>query len=83
MNRLSSFLHSKSILQANANHWRTDVVSGIGIFLFLYLLQPFGISQYQGNTLLMCLGFGAMTVLCSVALYGSFSLAERQKENGR
>ena len=86
MNRLSSFLHSKSILQANANHWRTDVVSGIGIFLFLYLLQPFGISQYQGNTLLMCLGFGAMTVcvqwLCTALFFGRTSKRKRQITNG-
>ena len=86
MNRLSSFLHSKSILQANTNHWRTDVVSGIGIFLFLYLLQPFGISQYQGNTLLMCLGFGAMTVcvqwLCTALFFGRTSKRKRQITNG-
>ena len=30
--------------------------------MFLYLLQPFGISQYRGNTFLMCLGFCVMTI---------------------
>ena len=30
--------------------------------MFLYLLQPFGISQYRGSIFLMCLGFCLMTI---------------------
>ena len=62
MSRLTSFLHSRCTIQTNATSWRTSVALGVGIFLFLYLLQPFGISQYRGNTFLMCLGFCVMTI---------------------
>ena len=62
MNRVVSFLRSRHTVQSNANSWRTSVALGVGIFLFLYLLQPFGISQYQGSIFLMCLGFCVMTV---------------------
>lgn len=62
MNRLVSFLRSRHTVQSNANSWRTSVALGVSIFLFLYLLQPFGISQYQGSIFLMCLGFCVMTV---------------------
>ena len=62
MNRVVSFLRSRHIVQSNANSWRTSVALGVGIFLFLYLLQPFGISQYRGSIFLMCLGFCVMTV---------------------
>ena len=57
MSRLSSFLRSKYDLQSNTASWRVSLALGSGIFLLLFLLQPFGISQYQGNIFLMCLGF--------------------------
>ena len=62
MSRLTSFLRSKCTIQTNATSWRTSVALGVGIFLFLYLLQPFGISQYRGSIFLMCLGFCIMTI---------------------
>lgn len=62
MRRLTSFLHSRCTIQTNATSWRTSVALGVGIFLFLYLLQPFGISQYRGSIFLMCLGFCLMTI---------------------
>ena len=62
MSRLTSFLHSRCTIQTNATSWRTSVALGVGIFLFLYLLQPFGISQYRGSIFLMCLGFCLMTI---------------------
>ena len=62
MRRLTSFLHSRCTIQTNATSWRTSVALGVGIFLFLYLLQPFGISQYRGSIFLMCLGFCFMTI---------------------
>ena len=62
MSRLTSFLRSRYTVQTNASSWRTSVALGIGIFLFLYLLQPFGISQYKGSIFLMCLGFCVMAI---------------------
>lgn len=62
MSRLIAFLRSRSTLQTNATSWRTSVALGGGIFLFLYLLQPFGISQYRGSIFLMCLGFCVLAV---------------------
>mgnify|MGYP001007408937 CR=1 FL=1 len=62
MSRLTSFLHSRCTIQTNATSWRTSAALGVGIFLFLYLLQPFGISQYRGSIFLMCLGFCLMTI---------------------
>lgn len=62
MSRLTSFLHSRCTIQTNATSWRTSVALGVGIFLFLYLLHPFGISQYRGSIFLMCLGFCLMTI---------------------
>lgn len=62
MSRLTSFLRSKYMIHANASSWRTSVALGVGIFLFLYLLQPFGISRYRGSIFLMCLGFCVMTI---------------------
>lgn len=71
MSKFSSFLQRRYPFQSEAPSWRSFVASGGGIFLLLYLLQPFGISQYQGNTWLMCLGYGVLTSLvhwgCSVA----------------
>ena len=62
MSRLTSFLRSKYMIHTNASSWRTSVALGVGIFLFLYLLQPFGISRYRGSIFLMCLGFCVMTI---------------------
>lgn len=63
MTRLYTFMQRKYPFQSGASSWRSYVVSGGIIFLLLYLLQPFGISQYQGNMLLMCLGYGVLTSL--------------------
>ena len=62
MSRLSSFLRSKYDLQSNTASWRVSLALGSGIFLLLFLLQPFGISQYQGNIFLMCLGFCILAI---------------------
>lgn len=86
MSRLSSFLRSRCTLQGNATSWRTSVASGGGIFLFLYLLQPFGISQYRGSIFLMCLGFGVLTAcvlwLGSVLFFKTLSYRKIAVTNG-
>lgn len=41
------------------------ITAGIVIFLMLYLLQPFGFSQFRGNKFLVALGFGVITSICN------------------
>lgn len=86
MRRLTSFLHSRCTIQTNATSWRTSVALGVGIFLFLYLLQPFGISQYRGSIFLMCLGFCLMTIfvqwLCAFFFFKRPSRKDAPITNG-
>ena len=52
------------------SHWLKDcALYCVIVILILYFLQPFGLSQYQGNKLLLALLFGAVTFGCC-ALYG-------------
>ena len=46
--------------------YRSITIVGFFIFLFLYLLQPFGMSQYPGSSLMMCLGFGLVTIVMGI-----------------
>ena len=53
-----------------SKHWlRDSVIYGVIIWAILYLLQPFGFSQYQGNKCLVAAAFGLVTMVCYV-LYG-------------
>ena len=76
MSRLSSFLRSKYDLQSNTASWRVSLALGSGVFLLLFLLQPFGISQYQGNIFLMCLGFCILAIavqrICAALFFSCF-----------
>ena len=55
---------------AQSSHWlRDSVIYGLIIWAILYLLQPFGFSQYQGNKCLVAAAFGVVTMVCYV-LYG-------------
>ena len=55
---------------AQSSHWLRDrVIYGLIIWAILYLLQPFGFSQYQGNKCLVAAAFGVVTMVCYV-LYG-------------
>ena len=38
------------------------------VFLLLFFLQPFGISEYDGNKFLVSLAFGLVTFVCCLAL---------------
>nr|WP_321522748.1 LytTR family DNA-binding domain-containing protein [uncultured Macellibacteroides sp.] len=44
--------------------WKSAVVVGFCIFLFLYIFQPLGLNQFPGNKFLYTLGFGFITVVC-------------------
>lgn len=51
------------------NNWfRSSLSSAVIVFLILYLLQPFGISNYNGNKLLFCLGYGVVTFCVSAPM---------------
>ena len=53
-----------------SNHWlRDSVIYGVIIWAILYLLQPFGFSQYQGNKCLVAAAFGLVTMVCYI-VYG-------------
>lgn len=74
MHRFTEFLHSKCPLQANVSSLRSLLALGTGIFILLYLFQPFGISNYSGSIFLMCLGVGILSScvqgLCSLLFLG-------------
>lgn len=76
LSKLSSFLRSKCNLQSNTASWRISLALGSGIFLLLFLLQPFGISQYRGNTFLMCTGFCILAVsvqrICAALFFNRY-----------
>lgn len=59
-----SFLTRKYPLSQSSHLLRDCAVFGIIVFLILYVLQPFGMSVYCGNKLLMSLLFGAITFGC-------------------
>jgi len=53
-----------------SQHWLRDgFIYGLMIWAILYLLQPFGLSMYQGNKFLISAAFGLITAVCYV-LYG-------------
>jgi len=50
-------------------------ITGVGIFvtLFLYLIQPFGLSNYPKNPFWICLWFGIVTIVAGI-VYDLFGL---------
>ncbi len=44
------------------------MLAAVIVFLILLFLQPFGISEYEGNKFIMSLAFGLVTFVCSVAM---------------
>ncbi|MFK7983118.1 MAG: LytTR family DNA-binding domain-containing protein [Saprospiraceae bacterium] len=53
-------------------------ILGVGVFvtLFLYLLRPFDLNYYSGNLLVVCIGFGALTIFAGLSydLFGIYVL---------
>lgn len=53
-------------------------IIGVGVFvtLFLYLLRPFGLDNYQNGKLLICIKFGLLTVFAGLTydLFGLYVL---------
>lgn len=63
------FLNRKYPFQRNGNWIKDCLTYCFIVFLILYLLQPFGLSLYQGSKLLVALLFGGVTFLCCL-VYG-------------
>ena len=62
---MSFFTRTYPFMQSG--HWLRDcVLYGVGIWAILYLLQPFGFSNYQGNKFLTAVIFGLVTWGCCV-----------------
>ena len=61
-----SFLSRKYPWQERGPWIRDYVLDCVIVFLILYILQPFGFSQYGGSKLLASVLFGAVTFLCCV-----------------
>ncbi len=64
MNKLIELLRSPYPMLYQ--RWKVVVIPSGIIFLILYLLQPFGISQIQGSKFLMTLGSAGIAALSSV-----------------
>lgn len=64
-----SFLTRKYPFTINRNWIREAGLDSFIVFLILYLLQPFGFSNYQGNKLLIAALFGLVTFFCCI-IYG-------------
>jgi len=48
------------------SYFKNVIFISLFIAFFLYIFQPFGLSEFEGNTFLICLGFGAMTLLSQI-----------------
>ena len=51
-------------LELNGNPTKEGLLAAAIVFLLLFLMQPFGINDYEGNKLVVCLAFGLITFVC-------------------
>ena len=63
-----SILTRKYPFELNDHPFKEGLVAFAIVFLILFFLQPFGISEYEGNKFLVCLAFGLVTFVCCLAL---------------
>lgn len=63
MNKLRTFWHSP--YPQLYQRWKSVVIPAVIIFLILYLLQPFGISQMKSGKLVMTLGAACVSLTAS------------------
>ncbi len=64
-----SFLTRTYPFKQREHRVKDGLIYGVAIWAILYLLQPFGFSQYRGNKFVAALLFGLITFCCST-LYG-------------
>ena len=69
MNKLAELLHSP--YPVLCQRWKTVLISSVIVFLIVYLLQPFGISQMHSEyKIIILLGYGVVSsIALSVTLY--------------
>lgn len=73
-----SILKRKYPFEINDHQVKEGLIAFAIVFLLLFFLQPFGISEYDGNKLLVSLAFGLITFGCCIALE-SFIVVPLQK----
>ena len=62
-----SFLKRKYPFEINDHPVKEGLIAFVIVFLLLFFLQPFGISEYDGNKFLVSLAFGLVTFVCCLA----------------
>ena len=75
---MASLLKRKYPFQLNGSPAKEALLAFTIVFLILFLLQPFGVSEYKGSRFLICLAFGLVTFVCSLAM-DSFIAVPLQK----
>lgn len=63
-----SILKRKYPFELNDHPVKEGLFAFAIVFLLLFFLQPFGISEYEGNKFLVCLAFGLVTFVCCLAM---------------
>ena len=63
-----SILTRKYPFELNDHPFKEGLVAFAIVFLILFFLQPFGISEYDGNKFLVCLAFGLVTFVCCLTM---------------
>lgn len=63
-----SILKRKYPFEINGHPVKEGLFAFAIVFLLLFFLQPFGISEYDGNKFLVCLAFGLVTFVCCLAM---------------
>lgn len=75
-----AFLSRKYPFKQSAHLLRDCLVYGAVVWAILYLLQPFGYSEYQGNKFLVAGLFGLVTACCcAIYIYGLFFFFQIQR----
>ena len=54
--------------RTTGTHWRSALLFGAFVFLFLAVFKPFGLSGWRGSVWLLALGYGATTTLVMLVL---------------
>ena len=65
---MGSVLNKKYPFELSGSPVKEALLAFVIVFLILFILQPFGSSEYEGNKLLFCLAFGLVTFVCSMAM---------------
>ncbi|MBR4771558.1 MAG: LytTR family transcriptional regulator [Bacteroidales bacterium] len=65
---MGSVLNKKYPFELSGSPAKEALLAFVIVFLILFILQPFGSSEYDGNKLLFCLAFGLVTFVCSMAM---------------